>query len=107
MILYELSCPPILAFPGRGTVEDSKRLVHHLGSDACLDRIDTSFEQVLVKGSVRPIVCISPATAPAERNWTVWDLEVGGTVWAMKRCRGYHFGKKRCPLLGPQGLAEY
>ena len=43
---------------------------------------------------MRLIVYISRATLPAERNWTVLDLEAGGIVWAIKRLRGYLWSTK-------------
>ncbi|CAB1103607.1 unnamed protein product [Ectocarpus sp. CCAP 1310/34] len=59
-----------------------------LCSDACIDGFGASLEQEQLDGSVRPIVYISRATLPAERNWTVMDLEAGGIVWAIKRLHG-------------------
>ena len=60
-----------------------------LYSDACIDGFGASLEQEQLDGSVRPIVYISRAILPAERNWTVFDLEAGSIVWAIKRLRGY------------------
>ncbi|CAB1107749.1 unnamed protein product [Ectocarpus sp. CCAP 1310/34] len=65
-----------------------------LCSDVCIDGFGASLEQEQLDGSVRPIVYISRATLPAERNWTVLDLEAGGIVWAIKRLRGYMWSTK-------------
>ena len=48
-----------------------------------------ALEQEQVDKCVKPIVYISRATIPAERNWTALDLEAGGVIWALKRLRGY------------------
>ncbi|CAB1117358.1 unnamed protein product [Ectocarpus sp. CCAP 1310/34] len=78
-------------------IEFFKRLRHRplrLCSDSCIDGFGASLEQEQLDGSVRPIVYISRATLPAERNWTVLDLEAGGIVWAIKRLRGYLWSTK-------------
>ncbi|CAB1114482.1 unnamed protein product [Ectocarpus sp. CCAP 1310/34] len=87
-LLSELARPPILVFPDWAAIEDNSR-PFRLCSDACIDGFGASLEQEQLNGSVRPIVYISRATLPAERNWTVLDLEAGGIVWAIKRLRGY------------------
>ncbi|CAB1108007.1 unnamed protein product [Ectocarpus sp. CCAP 1310/34] len=75
------------------TIEDNSRPLR-LCSDACIDGFGASLEQEQLDGSVRPIVYISRTTLPAERNWTVLDLEAGGIVWAIKRLRGYLWSTK-------------
>ncbi|CAB1111208.1 unnamed protein product [Ectocarpus sp. CCAP 1310/34] len=92
-LLSELARPPILVFPDWAAIEDNSRPLH-LWSDACIDGFGASLEQEQLDGSVRPIVYISRATLPAERNWTVLDLEAGGIVWAIKRLRGYLWSTK-------------
>ena len=92
-LLSELTRPPILVFPDWAAVEDNSRPLR-LCSDACIDGFGASLEQEQLDGSVRPIVYISRATLPAERNWTVLDLEAGGIVWAIKRLRGYLWSTK-------------
>ncbi|CAB1102179.1 unnamed protein product [Ectocarpus sp. CCAP 1310/34] len=89
----ELARPPILVFPDWAAVEDDSRPLR-LCSDACIDGFGASLEQEQLDGSVRPIVYISRATLPAERNWTVLDLEAGGIVWDIKRLRGYLWSTK-------------
>ncbi|CAB1116486.1 unnamed protein product [Ectocarpus sp. CCAP 1310/34] len=83
----ELACPSISVFPDWAAIEDNSRPLW-LCSDACIDGFCTSLEQEQLDGSVRTIVYISRATLPAERNWTVLDLEAGGIVWAFKCLRG-------------------
>ncbi|CAB1111268.1 unnamed protein product [Ectocarpus sp. CCAP 1310/34] len=92
-LLSELARPPILVFPDWAAIEDNSRPLR-LCSDACIDGFGASLEQEQLDGSVRPIVYISRATLPAERNWTVLDLEAGGIVWAIKRLRGYLWSTK-------------
>ncbi|CAB1101076.1 unnamed protein product [Ectocarpus sp. CCAP 1310/34] len=92
-LLGELARPPILVFPDWTAIEDNSRPLR-LCSDACIDGFGASLEQEQLDGSVRPIVYISRATLPAERNWTVLDLEAGGIVWAIKRLRGYLWSTK-------------
>ena len=50
-----------------------------------------------------PIAYISHAARDSERHWTPLDLEAGSIVWAIKRLRGYLWGKKVLHLLGSQG----
>ncbi|CAB1111666.1 unnamed protein product [Ectocarpus sp. CCAP 1310/34] len=78
------------AFP---SIEDKSRPLR-LCSDTCIDDFGASLEQEQLDGSVRPIVYICSATLPAERTWTVLDLEAGGIVWAIKRLRGYLWSTK-------------
>ncbi|CAB1106763.1 unnamed protein product [Ectocarpus sp. CCAP 1310/34] len=92
-LLSELARPPILVFPDWAAIEDNSRPLG-LCSDACIDGFGASLEQEQLDGSVGPIVYISRATLPAERNWTVLDLEAGGIVWAIKRLRGYLWSTK-------------
>ncbi|CAB1107844.1 unnamed protein product [Ectocarpus sp. CCAP 1310/34] len=92
-LLSELARPPILVFRDWAAVEDNSRPLR-LCSDACIDGFGASLEQEQLHGSVRPIVYISRATLPAERNWTVLELEAGGIVWAIKRLRGYLWSTK-------------
>ena len=92
-LLHDLSRPPILVFPDWDAVEDNSRPLR-LCSDACIDGFGASLEQEQSDGTVRPIVYISRATLPAERNWTVLDLEAGSIVWAIKRLRGYLWSTK-------------
>ncbi|CAB1108996.1 unnamed protein product [Ectocarpus sp. CCAP 1310/34] len=87
-LLSELAGPPISVFPDWAAIEDNSRPLR-LCSDTYIDGVGASLEQEQLDGSVRPIVYISRATVPAERNWTVLDLEAGGIVWAIKRLRGY------------------
>ncbi|CAB1116631.1 unnamed protein product [Ectocarpus sp. CCAP 1310/34] len=86
-LLSELARPPILVFPDWAAVEDDSRPLR-LCSDECINGSGAYLEQEQYDGSVRPIVYISRATLPAERNWTVLDLEAGGIVWGIKRLRG-------------------
>ncbi|CAB1107752.1 unnamed protein product [Ectocarpus sp. CCAP 1310/34] len=67
-LLRELARPPIFVFPDWAAIEDNSRPLR-LCSDA-------------------------RANLPAERNWTVLDLEAGGIVWAIKRLRGYLWSTK-------------
>ncbi|CAB1115342.1 unnamed protein product [Ectocarpus sp. CCAP 1310/34] len=66
-LLSELARPPILVFPDWAAIEDNSRPLR-LCSDACIDGFGASLEQEQLHGSVRPIVYISRATLPAERN---------------------------------------
>ncbi|CAB1119356.1 unnamed protein product [Ectocarpus sp. CCAP 1310/34] len=92
-LLSELARPPILVFPDWAAIEDNSRPLR-LCSDACIDGFGSSLEQGQLDGLVRPNVYISRATLPAERNWTVLDLEAGGIVWAIKCLRGYLWSTK-------------
>ncbi|CAB1099916.1 unnamed protein product [Ectocarpus sp. CCAP 1310/34] len=92
-LLSELARPPTLDFPDWAAIEDNSRPLR-LCSDACIDGFGASMKQEPLDDSVRPIVYISRATLPAERNWTVLDLEAGGIVWAIKRLRGYLWSTK-------------
>eukprot|EP00752_Nemacystus_decipiens_P016839 g15071.t1 len=87
-LLDELSHPPSLVFPDWDAVADGSR-VFLLFCDASIDGFGASLEQEQPDGSVKPIIYISRATLPSERNWTPLDLEVGSIVWAIKRLRGY------------------
>eukprot|EP00752_Nemacystus_decipiens_P015617 g13940.t1 len=87
-LLDELSHPPTLVFPDWDAVADGSR-VFLLFCDASIDGFGASLEQEQPDGSVKPIVYISRATLPSERNWTPLDLEAGSIVWAIKRLRGY------------------
>ncbi|CAB1120470.1 unnamed protein product [Ectocarpus sp. CCAP 1310/34] len=93
-LLHDVFLPSILVFPDWDAVEDNSRPLR-LCSDACIDGFGATLEQEQqLDGTVRPIVYISRATVPAERNWTVLDLEASSIVWATKRLRGYLWSTK-------------
>lgn len=75
-------------FPDWDAVEDGSRPLR-LCSDACVDGFGACLEQEQLEKTVNPIVNISRATIPAERNWTVLDLEAGGIIWALRRLLEY------------------
>ncbi len=87
-LLHELSNPPTLVFPDWDAVADGSRLFL-LFCDASVDGFGASLEQEQPNGDIKPIVYISRATLPSERNWTPLDLEAGSIIWAIKRLRGY------------------
>lgn len=87
-LLAVLSSSPTLVFPDWDAVADRSRPLR-LCSDACIDGFGACLEQMQEDGSVKPIIYISRATNPAERNWTALDLEAGGIIWALRRLRGY------------------
>ena len=87
-LLATLSKSPTLVFPDWDAVADGSRPLR-LCSDACIDGFGACLEQEQPDKSVKPIVYISRATIPSERNWTALDLEAGGIIWALKRLRGY------------------
>ena len=86
--LAELATPPILIFPVWDAVADGSR-PFHVYCDDCIDGFGAAFEQEQANGSIKPIAYISRAALDPERHWTPLDLEVGSTVWALKRLRGY------------------
>ena len=92
-LLGELSHPPTLVFPDWDAVADGTRLFL-LFCDASIDGFGASLEQEQPNGNVKPIVYISRATLPSERNWTPLDLEAGSIIWAIKRLRGYLWRNK-------------
>ena len=87
-LLATLSKSPTLVFPDWDAVADGSRPLR-LCSDACIDGFGACLEQEQLDKSVKPIVYISRATIPSERNRTALDLEAGGIIWVLKRLRGY------------------
>eukprot|EP00752_Nemacystus_decipiens_P007106 g6368.t1 len=89
-LLAHLSTSPVFVFPDWDVTADGSRPLR-LCSDACIDGFGACLEQEQPDKTVKPIVYISRATIPAERNWAVLDLEAGSIVWALKRLRGYRW----------------
>ncbi|MEO9747519.1 MAG: ribonuclease H family protein, partial [Marinobacter sp.] len=92
-ILAELAAPPILVFPDWDAVSDGSRPFHAY-CDACIDGFGAALEQEQSDGSVRSITYTSRATLDSERHGTPLDLEAGNIVWAIKRLRGFLWGRK-------------
>ena len=91
-ILEELTTPPVLVFPDWGNVAEGSRPLH-VYCNACIDGFGDALEQEQMDGSIKPIAYISRATLDSERSWIPLDLEAGSIVWALKRLRGYLWGK--------------
>lgn len=81
-LLCDLSKPPTLAFPDKDAVVDESR-PSRLWLDARIGSFSASLEQEQDDGSSHPIVYISRATIPAERDGIALDLEAGSIVWAI------------------------
>ena len=86
----QLSSPPVLAFPDWDAALDGSRKFH-LYCDASKDGLGATLEQEQLDGSIRPIVFLSRATLPNERNWPPLELEAGAVVWSIKRLRQFLF----------------
>ena len=89
-LLRELAAPSVLVVPDWDAVVDKSR-PFRLHCDASADGIGATLEQEQLDGSIRPIVYISRATLPNERNWTPIELEAGCILWSIRRLRRYLF----------------
>ena len=85
-ISAELTPPPVLVFPDWDAVADGSRPFHAY-YDAGIYGFRAALEQEQTDGSIKPIAYTSRATLDSERHWTLFDLEAGSIVWALKRLR--------------------
>ena len=89
-LLAELAAPLIPVFPDWDAIIDKSR-PFRLHCDASTNGLGATLEQEHLDGSIRPIVHISRASLPNERNWTPMELEAGCVVWSIRRLCGCFF----------------
>jgi len=80
-----LTAAPILLYP-----DFDKPFT--LDTDASYDGLGAVLSQSDADGRLRPVLYISRATTPAERNLSVTELEATAVMWALEQCRHYVLG---------------
>lgn len=65
-----------------------------LYTDACIDGFGAILSQIGEDGKEHPICYISRQTSPAERNYSITELECGAVVWSLKKLHPYLAGAK-------------
>ena len=73
---------PILTFP-----DFTKTFIVH--TDACIDGLGAALMQQSSSGKLCPIAYASRSCTPAERNYSITELETLAVVWALKHFKEY------------------
>ena len=78
---------PVLAYP-------NFELDFILETDASVKGLGAVLSQRQADGVLHPVAFASRSLSPAERNYSVTDLETPAVVWAMQHFRAYLYGHK-------------
>ena len=82
----KLTTAPVLAYPSFGkpyTVE----------TDASISGLGAVLSQIQVDKKLHPVAYASRSLSPAERNYSVTELETLAVVWALARFHSYLYGQ--------------